>query len=333
MPLSFSQHYFTEAKIQAWRQIANLFAQEKKFGVNINKDLKQIYEIDEKTFTNLNNTLAGMYREGDVEFKYRYRLLKKDEKKQAKKEKENTLSITNVYKGILKGDKSQLQDLDYVIDCIVYESGKRLIYNGYIVMIVTRATDGNDRYYIGADRNGLFFFKEIFGMNLSMYTRIAQHNINRLTSRQLELPGRVIDRDKEKRGEYDIGNDDEEKLNIVRLGFLEVPGGRNIYLQLKNKLVDPATTRGNVKISKEYANKIKSDYPTQRGKYTSGFKFTLPSGLYFQMLTNPNKPVNVLFEFENKKVLDELKILNILTDIKGPWDKINWDAKLSDIGK
>jgi len=152
----FSRYYYlSEKRMSLLRRFTNLFTTNKKIDLNVDK-LQQFGEIDGRAFKEVVEKMS--------------QVLVRPKRKYYGKEAEEENAIIEIYNGILKGqNKKKLLPNAYTSQNVaVYETRE----HGVVAAILVTDGAGNDRYYVGVDRKGNKFFKEITGMLVSTFVVI-----------------------------------------------------------------------------------------------------------------------------------------------------------------
>jgi len=218
--MSFSDHYFTEAKLSVARQFLNLFSKEKKININLDKDLVYFSEINARGFHDINSTLSRSYTQ-HKELGRRKKTLKSrgEDKILARMSQKKSMDIEagpqiiNVFNVNLKGGLEKISPYNSIQAAAAYETGRGVVHYGYIVMIITESLTNDLKYYIGADRLGLKFFKEKFGTNMDMY--VAANRPSEVSTKgKTEAPKKKEKEGKSVYGVIDIQGPNEFKEEL-----------------------------------------------------------------------------------------------------------------------
>lgn len=278
--MKFTNFYFTE-KLSIWRQFLNLFSKEKEIDIDLKKDIADkgyFSETDKHTFDYIISRLSDKYK-NYLELKRSKKALSKSQTKDkifarmAKKKELDILAgqiLINVFKANIKGDYTELiPPEEKIVAALAYETSRSLIYHGYIVLVITenttdietlddiKETVSINKYYVGADKLGLRFFKDLFGINMDMYLMINKHGFERIV--------KPIRKSKNK-------SKTREKTEIKKKtsdGIVKIGGDFNY----KKDLFDDITnTWKNDKINFKF---VKPDIITISGKNFKGYRYTL----------------------------------------------------------
>lgn len=304
--MNFSQFYFTEAKLSVLRQFLNVFAKEKKINIDLEKDIqdKGYFSItDASTFSNINEDLSESYKL-NINLKKRKKGIKydTDDKVLARMLKKRAMDIeagklvTDVYKVNITGGEELISPYINIQAAAAYETGKHLIHYGYIVMIIVQYIDGTFKHYVGADRLGLKFFKELFGTNMDIY--LSTHKSNK---------GPIL---------YDTSEEKPEQPIKTKHGYINFAGTpEETKTEFFNNIKESFSKKSNLIPKKEtiiikgigtldgYTYQLKPS-DEKIGVYTRGAAFTKPSAL-------------VIVFYNGKNSIEEAQKMGLFDNIKG----------------
>ena len=212
--------------------------------------------------------------------------------------------VINVYQINTKGDSAEvIPENNNINVAAAYETGRSLIHYGYIVMIITEDKSNNDqlsdmndssnRYFIGADKLGLKFFKDLFGTNMDMY--LISDTYSKKFKSKYTKPNTI------------------NKSNATKPEETK----QDLYVKLKQAntiLDDIKTSWGELNnINTEYKHNIRSIKEDYLGKY---------KGLRYQLFTNNaigvypvgNEDAIIVF-YNGSDAINDIKKFNMINDI------------------
>lgn len=228
----FSEYYFKEARLGIGRKIANIFSNQKEIDIDIQKDIVDVGyfgETNHRTFNEINRSLSDSFKDNIKLIKNKKLIGSSDNDKilsryrQRKREElQYGTQIINVFKANIKNVGGLLGNYSSINSAIAYETGRNIIHNGYIVLIITSQNDKIE-YFVGADKLGMKFFQQIFGTNIDLFININKDNKitqNKVKKIDLEKSEESEESDEDilEDGEYntqDISKEDFEYLEKI----------------------------------------------------------------------------------------------------------------------
>ena len=336
--MNFTEHYFVEAKLSVGRQFLNIFSKTKKINVDLSKDIKDkgyFGETNKTTFNEINNMLADSYRK-HKELKKRKKLTQYDSDKildRMSKKREMDIQageqIVNVFELNPKGDINEvIPDNNELEAGVVYETGRKLLHYGYIVLIITTdptQTTNDDtlepnRYFVGADSIGLKFFTELFGTNMDMY--VAADAKTKRQEKAYRDRVRTVNKPKEAKSTMLVkklqGNVEYKNQFLDNIHIVWGSSENGIVPSMRSKIKDIVEDTQNINWNGEVYT---LENGTKVGVYVGGDKYA------------SNIQVNVVY-FNGENTIQELKRLRLFDNIDvKEIDLINGVKPLADIKK
>ena len=212
--------------------------------------------------------------------------------------------IINVFRtNLIEGFESEMDGVlpGGTYNAAAFETGRKLLHYGYIVTVLGKDITGDLRYFIGADKLGKKFFKELFGTNIDMFVGFGKS----------EKPDTIIKDTQFKPKE----EKEEEKQSSKIYGITRIGGST----QFKKELFDEIKKNWGVigkPIDSNKISEIKRSTFKGRSETYTGLEYKLNPynttvGVYYSSLGKL-----VLVYFDNKKTINAIKKLGLFDNFE-----------------
>lgn len=304
--MKFTDYYFAEAKLSLLRQFKNLFAKEKQINIDIETDIKDkgyFSETSSSTFATITDELSRSYRDF-VNLRKRKKELKytSQDKILARQMQKKALDIgagklvTDVFNANITGGDELISPYQNIQAAAAYETGKHLIHYGYIVMIITEVENKRLKYYVGGDRLGLSFFKELFGTNMDTYLSVQDKSMYSRPDEKEEKPETKKEPEKSQIAYISVRGSQEEKVKM--------------WEDIQNVL----------KTNQHKLSKIGLDGKTKPmtidGKKCAGYDYILKPSELTMGIYQKQEGILVIIFYEGDETIEEVKNLHLFDDLK-----------------